>query len=43
MECIKESVSRGVNPPVWSSANVPGGDEYNASMRAKYSPRVKSL
>lgn len=43
MECIKESVRRGVKPPVWSSANVPGGDEYNASMRKKYNPRVKSL
>lgn len=43
MESIKESVQRGITPPVWSSANVPGGDEYNESMRKKYSPRVKFL
>lgn len=43
MECVKECMSRGVTPPVWSSANVPGGDEYNASMRKKYNPRVKFL
>lgn len=43
MESIKACSERGINAPVWSSANVPGGDEYNAEMRAKYSPRVKFL
>jgi len=43
IECIKNSVKRGVTPPVWSSANVPGGDEKNKNLREKYNPRVKFL
>lgn len=43
MECVKECVTRGIEPPVWSSANVPGGDEKNKALRAKYNPRVKFL
>lgn len=43
MECVKECVRRGVVPPVWRSANIPGGDEYNAQLRAKYNSRVKFL
>ena len=31
MECVKECVRRGVVPPVWSSANLPGGDARNAA------------
>ena len=40
---VKECLRRGVTPPVWSSANEPGGDEKNAAYLAKYSPRVKML
>jgi uncharacterized phosphosugar-binding protein len=43
MECVKECIRRGVTPPVWRSANIPGGDEYNAKLRAKYNGRVKFL
>ncbi len=43
MECVKECVRRGIVPPVWRSANLPGGDEYNAALRAKYNGRVKFL
>ncbi len=43
MECVKECVARGIEPPVWSSANIPGGDEKNKALRAKYNPRVKFL
>lgn len=43
MECVKECVRRGVTPPVWRSANIPGGDEFNATLRTKYSGRVKLL
>lgn len=43
IECVKECVRRKVNPPVWRSANVPGGDTYNIALREKYSPRVKLL
>ncbi len=43
IECIKECVARGINPPVWTSANVPGGDKINEALREKYNPRVKFL
>jgi uncharacterized phosphosugar-binding protein len=43
MECVKECVKRGVEPPVWMSANIPGGDEHNAALRARYNHRVKFL
>lgn len=43
IECVKACVARGIAPPVWRSANIKGGDEYNAALRAKYSPRVKFL
>lgn len=34
---------RGVRPPVWSSANTPGGDERNAELEQRYFGRVKHL
>jgi uncharacterized phosphosugar-binding protein len=43
IETIKRCVARGIEPPVWRSANAPGGDEFNARYVAKYFPRVKSL
>lgn len=43
IECIRQCVARGIVPPVWNSANAPGGDEKNAALLAKYSPRIKSL
>lgn len=43
IEAVKRCVARGIEPPVWRSANAPGGDEFNARYVAKYRPRVKSL
>ena len=44
IECIRICVEeRGINPPVWNSANTPGGDEKNAAYLKKYKPLVKSL
>lgn len=43
MECVKECVRRDFDAPVWRSANVPGGDEFNASLRARYNGRIKLL
>lgn len=42
-ECVKACVSRGIEPPVWRSANVAGGDEHNAKLRERYNPRIKFL
>ncbi|WP_185154432.1 sugar isomerase domain-containing protein [Fulvivirga sp. M361] len=43
MECVKACLARGITPPVWSSANIPGGDEKNEALRDKYNSRVKFL
>ena len=43
IECAKACLEMGIEPPFWRSANVPGGDEFNAKNLKKYSPRVKML
>jgi uncharacterized phosphosugar-binding protein len=48
LNCIFEIVVRtylkkGVNVPVYASANIPGGDEFNAVLEAKYRDRIKLL
>ncbi|MDZ4199801.1 MAG: sugar isomerase domain-containing protein [Kiritimatiellia bacterium] len=43
IETVKICVQRGLEPPVWRSANAPGGDEFNARYLARYNPRIKSL
>ena len=43
IDTIKKCVKKGITPPVWSSANAPGGDEINAQYIQKYRSRVKCL
>ncbi len=43
IETVRQCIEAGITPPVWSSANTPGGDEKNAAYLAKYKPRVKML
>ena len=43
IEPVRQCVERGVTPPVWNSANTPGGDEKNAAYLKKYKPLVKCL
>lgn len=43
IECVRICVERGIEPPLWNSANVPGGDEKNAAKLKKYRPLVKNL
>jgi uncharacterized phosphosugar-binding protein len=40
---VKKCIEKGITPPIWSSANAPGGDQINAKYVEKYFPRVKSL
>lgn len=40
---ISKCLERGIAPPVWSSANAPGGDEINKKYIDKYFTRVKCL
>jgi uncharacterized phosphosugar-binding protein len=43
MEAVAEMVARGLEPPIFRSANLPGGDEFNAKLIARYRNRVKDL
>lgn len=43
IETVRQCVARGIEPPIWRSANAPGGDEANARFVEKYQPRVKML
>ncbi len=43
IECVRQCVERGIVPPVWRSANAPGGDEFNAAYLKKYRPLIKNL
>lgn len=43
IEAARKCVEMGIEPPVWSSANVAGGDEYNKKYIDKYFNRVKLL
>lgn len=43
IETVKKLLARGIDPPIWRSANVAGGDEFNAKYIARYSPRIKNL
>lgn len=43
IECVRQCIARRIVPPVWNSANAPGGDAKNAGLLARYKPRIKSL
>jgi uncharacterized phosphosugar-binding protein len=43
LETVKRLVSKGVVPPMWRSANMPGGDAANKALEEKYIPRVRHL
>jgi len=40
---IEKLVQRGITPPIWKSANIPGGDEANEKYVEKYAKKVKHL
>jgi uncharacterized phosphosugar-binding protein len=43
IEAVAEMKRRGIEPPIFRSANLPGGDEFNAKMLQRYRSRVKDL
>jgi uncharacterized phosphosugar-binding protein len=43
IETVRRLLEQGIDPPVWRSANVPGGDEFNAQYVARYLSRIKNL
>lgn len=40
---VQEFIRRGLEPPIFKSANMPGGDEHNKSLEAKYGRIIKHL
>ena len=40
-EVVKRLTEAGETPPVYLSANVPGGDEHNNSLEARYAGRIR--
>ncbi len=43
IETIKRIVEMGGTPPVWRSANMPGGDAANKALEDHYIPRIRHL
>jgi uncharacterized phosphosugar-binding protein len=43
IEAVAEMKRRGLEPPIFRSANLPGGDEFNAKLIERYRNRVKDL
>jgi uncharacterized phosphosugar-binding protein len=43
IETVKRIAETGAPPPVWRSANMPGGDAANRALEDKYIPRIRHL
>lgn len=41
VEVVRRLVEAGERPPVYLSANIPGGDEHNAALEARYAGRIR--
>jgi uncharacterized phosphosugar-binding protein len=40
-ETVRLLIEDGITPPVYLSANVPGGDEHNKVLEARYAGRIR--
>lgn len=40
---VERFIANGLTPPIYLSANLPGGDEHNCRLEAKYKGRIKLL
>jgi uncharacterized phosphosugar-binding protein len=43
LESVRQLAERGVDPPIWRSANSPGGDEANVAHLARFMGRIGKL
>jgi uncharacterized phosphosugar-binding protein len=43
IEVVKALKAMGIDPPIWTSANLPGGDQKNKQYEDAYIPRVRHL
>lgn len=41
VEVVRRLVEAGERPPVYLSANIPGGDEHNTALEARYAGRIR--
>lgn len=42
-EVLRDLIEHGVTPPVYLSANIPGGDEHNRALEAQYEGRLRRM
>jgi uncharacterized phosphosugar-binding protein len=40
---VEKLIEKGIEPPIWTSGNIPGGDEANKKWIEKYKGRIKHL
>jgi uncharacterized phosphosugar-binding protein len=40
---VEKLIEKGIDPPIWTSANIPGGEEVNKKWIEKYKGRIKHL
>ena len=43
LRTVERARERGIDPPLWMCANLPGGDETNERLLRKYMPRMRHL
>lgn len=43
IEAVRQLTLLGIRPPLWMSANLPGGDESNRALEDTYRPRIRHL
>ncbi|MCF7915776.1 MAG: SIS domain-containing protein [Spirochaetaceae bacterium] len=43
IETVKQLIAMGIEPPLWMSANLPGGDDANKANEEKYIPLIRHL
>ena len=43
IKAAEKLVEKGIAPPIWTSANMPGGDAANKALEEKYFSRIKHL
>ena len=43
IETVRQLAAKGVEPPLWMSANLPGGDAANRQLEEKWIPKIKHL
>jgi uncharacterized phosphosugar-binding protein len=40
---VEKLLEKGITPPIWTSANIPGGDQANKEYIKRYKSRIRLL